>query len=469
MSTAVEPKLVDLDSERWLLQSMLLNEEANDIAFAMLRDDDISDDRHRIVWRHQKRLRDAGKPLDVNLLLASMRDAKSAAGVSDFDKAGGFGYLAKLVEEAVIPFHAKYYAERVRKASVFRKLNDAATGIARSVAESTLDDDIEELISRSEQAILDVNDQAATFEASRKTFKESVFETLELIQRRCKSGGGDGLKTGLTELDKITGGLRPGELAVLAARPGCGKSALAMNIAYNMTSKDDALVVFVSLEMSSLELTERLLGSTAKVMLCHLRSGTVSHGDRQELIETAGRIANCKLFIDDSPARTVSQIGSFCRMVRRKHKQLTCIIVDYIQLVTPENLRDPRQEQVAKISRRLKTLARELKVPILCLAQLNRQADEPTKPPRLSQLRESGAIEQDADIVLFIHRPNANATDGAGDCEDAEIHVAKQRNGPTGIVNVKWFRKWCKFENAAEPWQERKDAVFDAYNRGEEF
>jgi replicative DNA helicase len=146
------------------------------------------------------------------------------------------------------------------------------------------------------------------------------------------------------------------------------------------------------------------------------------------------------------------------------------VIVDYIQLITPENARDPRQEQVAKISRRLKTMARELKVPVLCLAQLNRQADDGTKAPKLSHLRESGAIEQDADIVLFIHRPNANTPDGGGDCEDAEIHVAKQRNGPTGVVHVRWFRKWCRFENAAEAaWEERKDAVFDAYNKGEDF
>jgi len=463
-------KLSDNDSERWLLQSMFLLEEANDIASTMLTVNDFRDERHKLVWKHQQRLHEKGKALDSLLLVASMKDelhhVENGKRVSDFDAVGGMAFMGTLLVDSVMPYHARYYADRVRKASVMRQLRQAAGVIAESVSNASMEDDIDELIGKSEQAIFEVTDASVAVDASKLSFRDEVFRTLDRIDNRRANGNADGLRTGLAELDKMTGGFRPGELIVIGARPGCGKSALAMTIAHHMTANENARVVLASLEMSAAELTERLLGSAARMNLYTLRNGTLTQDDRERLVEVAGNLSRCQLFIDDAPSRTVAQLASYVRMVKRRHKGLECVIVDYIQLISPENARDPRQEQVAKISRKLKTLARELKVPIICLAQLNRQADDPSKPPRLSQLRESGAIEQDADLVIFIHRPEAAKNDSdVKDCEEAELHVAKQRNGPTGVVKVGWFRRWCRFEPIEDRWEERKDTAFDDWNK----
>jgi len=453
-------KLADPESELWLLQTMLLLAESCDQAAVMVTADDFSDPRNAIIYRHLSRLHEQGKSTDAGLLFKSLQDSK------DFDRIGGAAYLSKLIEDTVTPYHARYYAERVRKASVLRQLQKAGREISEGVSAASLEDDVEELVGRCEQSLFDVTENTIGQRQTQASLREVVYAALDKIDARKHAGSGDGLRTGIFELDKMTGGLRSGELIVIGARPGCGKSALALSIAQNMAVDGEAAVVFCSLEMSAGELAERMLGSVSKVSLHSLRNGGVTADQRQALIETAGRLAGSMLFIDDAPSRTVAQIASFARMVKRRNKRLDCLIVDYIQLITPESGRDPRQEQVAKISRKLKTLARELKIPIICLAQLNRNADDPGKAPRLSQLRESGAIEQDADMVVFIHRPEATKPDSdVKDSEEAELHVAKQRNGPTGVVKVGWYRRYCRFDQVPEKWQERKDTAFDDWNK----
>jgi replicative DNA helicase len=244
-----------------------------------------------------------------------------------------------------------------------------------------------------------------------------------------------------------------------------GKTALAMNIAEHVAMQQLMPTLFVSLEMSSIELADRLLCSAARVNGHRLRNGTISNDDRSRLIEKASQLSNACLFVDDSPSRTVTEITAAARRIRRREGRLGLIVIDYLQLIEPDNNKDPRQEQVARIARRLKGLARELQVPVLCLAQLNRQAeDSKDHRPRLSHLRESGAIEQDADVVMFVHREEyyhrgEEQTQYAG---QAEIIIAKQRNGPVGEAPLVWQKDFTRFEDRAPD----RLQVFDEYNSG---
>lgn len=271
------------------------------------------------------------------------------------------------------------------------------------------------------------------------------------------------VETGFTDLDRLTGGLHASELVILAARPSMGKTAFAMNITENIV-KSGKPALFVSLEMAAIELIERMLCSVARVDSHRLRNGSLAVEDRKRLFKVMDELSTVPLFIDDSPTRNISEIAGTARRIMRREGQLGAIIIDYLQLIQPDDPRDPRQEQVAKMARRLKGLARELKVPVLCLAQLNRQAEETRDHrPRLSHLRESGGIEQDADVVMFVHRKdyyrNSDDDDGDDSTGEALIIVAKQRNGPTDDVELTWLKEYTRFEDrAAERYRE-----FDQY------
>jgi replicative DNA helicase len=264
----------------------------------------------------------------------------------------------------------------------------------------------------------------------------------------------------------MTGGFHNGELIVLAARPSMGKTAFAMNVAEYVSIVTRVPTLFVSLEMSAIELADRLLCSYARVNGHQLRNGTISKEDRMRLVEKAGEISSAPLFVDDAPNRTVTEIAAAARRIARREGRLGLIVIDYLQLIEPDNNKDPRQEQVARMTRRLKGLAREMQVPIVCLAQLNRQTEaSKDNIPRLSHLRESGAIEQDADVVMFVHREEyyhrgEEAQQFAG---LAQIICAKQRNGPVGDVELVWKRDFTRFENKAP----ERYGEFDAYNAGD--
>lgn len=356
--------------------------------------------------------------------------------------------------------HARYYAGIVREKSTLRSLINASTEILRQAYEEQ--HEARHLVSEAEQKIFSILDQRSA--SSVNSIRDILHQAMDRLDARMRGEQTqDAVDSGFTELDRLTGGLHNSELVILAARPSMGKTALAMNIAEYVAVELRRPTLFVSLEMASVELADRLLCSAAQVDGHRLRNGTLSNADKLRLVEKAGEISQAPLFVDDSPSRTVSEIAAAARRIKRREGGLGLIAIDYLQLIEPDNPDDSRQEQVARIARRLKGLAREAEVPVLCLAQLNRQAEDTRDHrPRLSHLRESGAIEQDADVVMFVHREEYYLR-GEEQKEHeglAEIIIAKQRNGPVGEVELRWEKKYTRFQNLApERLQE-----FDDYN-----
>ena len=414
----------------------------------ILRSSDFYADEHDKLYSHIIALHDEGRTVDVLLLVDRLKKAEEFASV------GGAAYLAEIAQAVPTAANAVHYAEIVRDKAVLRALIHASNEIQRDAYDPT--GEPRELLSRAEQRIFAIHDQRSSGEVM--NMHDVIQEAFDRLDARAQHGSANGVMTGLTDLDSLTCGLQKSELVILAARPSMGKTALAANIAEYVVLEEKAPALFVSLEMSRIELANRMLCSLARVDSQKLRDGFASDKDMRKLIEKSAELSQAPFYIDDTPSRTITEIAAAARRLKRR-QGLGLVVIDYLQLIEPDNQRDPRQEQVAKIARRLKTLARELEVPVLCLAQLNRQA-EVTKDnrPRLSHLRESGAIEQDADVVMFVHREEYYHTREEAESMDlvgrAEIIVAKQRNGPTGEVHLSWLKQFTRFENAASAKEE---------------
>ncbi|XZE19157.1 replicative DNA helicase [Pirellulaceae bacterium SH449] len=451
----------DLAAESGVLGSLLLNPDVANELTLVLRDSDFYDDANRKIYSAMIEMFDTGRKIDVTLLVSELK----ARG--DFDLIGGAAYLAKLANSVPNAAHAVYYAEIVRTKATLRRLIDASTTILNEAYDETFD--AKELVSQAEQRIFQIQDERNANSAAQvgdvlKTAMERIDLRMQGVQLN------SGVMTHFTDFDAMTGGLHDGELIILAARPSMGKTAFAMNIAEQVAMRENAPVLFVSLEMNAVELVDRLLCSVAKVNGSRLRVGTISQDDQKRLISSAAKIATSPLYIDDAPSRTVSEVAAVARRITQQElrkpngRKLGLIVIDYLQLLEPDNPKDPRQEQVAKIARRLKMLAREQKVPILCLSQLNRQSEEgKDHKPKLSHLRESGAIEQDADVVMFVHREGYyhRGEDAEQYAGQAEIIIAKQRNGPVGDVEMIWEKDYTRFLNKAPERHEEFSAYSD--------
>lgn len=433
----------DVSAEMGVLGSILLMPDVCDELTLVLRADDFYDDAHRKLYHHIVQMIDAGKKIDPTLLVDQLKTA------NDYELIGGSGYLAKLANSVPNAAHALYYAEIVRSKATFRKLIEAGTSILRDAYDGACE--AKDLISQAEQRVFRIQDDRSSQTAD--SIGELLTRSMERIDARLRGVHTDGgVDTFFTKYDEMCGGLHNGELVILAARPSMGKTAFALNVAENVSLQGNVPVLFVSLEMSGIELADRLLCSVARVNGHRLRNGTISQEDRQRLVKKTIEISHAPLFVDDSPSRTVSEIAAVARRIKQREKRLGLIVIDYLQLIEPDNPKDPRQEQVAKIARRLKGLAREQEVPVLCLAQLNRQAeDSKDHRPRLSHLRESGAIEQDADVVMFVHREEYyhRGDEAAQYSGQAEIIVAKQRNGPVGEIELTWEKDFTRFQDKA--------------------
>ncbi|QEG40550.1 replicative DNA helicase [Roseimaritima ulvae] len=443
----------DREAEMGVLGSILLLPEVCDDLASVLRNDDFYDDANRKLFTHLREMHDEGEKIDVTLLVSRLKKAE------EYEAIGGAAYLGRLAAAVPNAAHAVYYAKIVAEKATYRKLIEAGTDILRDAYEQT--HEARDLVAQAEQRVFSIMDGRST--QSVNSIADILHESMDRIDARmCNEHTEGTVETGYIDFDAMTGGFHQGELIILAARPSMGKTAFAMNIAENISLGSQVPALFISLEMSGVELADRMLCSLARVNGHRLRSGDITAEERGRLMQKANEVSHSPFYVDDSPSRTVSEIAAGARRIVRRDGALGLIVIDYLQLIEPDNSRDPRQEQVAKIARRLKGMARELKVPVLCLSQLNRQAeDSKDHRPKLSHLRESGAIEQDADVVMFVHREEyyQRGEEREQYAGQAEIIIAKQRNGPVGEVELTWEKNYTRFQNKAP---DRHDE-FDEY------
>jgi replicative DNA helicase len=432
-----------LDAERAVLCSLLLLPETCDEVALALKPEDFYDDAHRRVYGRLLSMHNDGEAIDVTLLIQRLRDS------GEYEAIGGAPALADIATAVSTPAHAEYYARIVHEKATVRSLIHASTDILRDAYDTSVES--RELLSRAEERVFSILEDKG--QGQLRGIRDVLHEAIARIDTRMKHEHAfGGIETGFDDFDEMTGGLHGSELVILAARPSMGKTALALNMVEHVAVNCQQPTLFVSLEMSALELADRLLCSRAKINGHRLRNGQITSDEQRKLIQTAAEVSTAPLYIDDSPSRTMTEIAAAARRLKRK-EGLALVAIDYLQLIEPDNSRDPRQEQVAKIARRLKGLARELNVPVLCLAQLNRQAEATRdNKPQLSHLRESGAIEQDADVVMFIHREEyyqSNEEDRERVRGEADLLVRKQRNGPVGDVKLTWLHDFTRFTNRA--------------------
>jgi replicative DNA helicase len=427
------------EAERSVLGSILRdNVVLDDIDTKVsLRTSQFYYDAHQKIHAAIKALYDRNAPVD---LITLAEELKQRGQIEDI---GGYGYLGELWDAAPTAANAVYYAQIVRDRAVVRTLIHAGTEMLRDAYDQAQPAD--ELVQNAERRIMEIAEQGITGQAI--TLQDAVNAAYELIDMRYSGDHAaySGLSTGYRDLDEITAGMHKSELIIVAARPSVGKTAFALNLLRNMVCGPGHSAFFVSLEQSRIELAERLLCCQARVDSHRLRKGSLSTDDMERLIEAGGVLRNARLFIDDTAAQGLTRIAANARRLKRR-EGIEIIVIDYLQLIEPENRRDPRQEQVAQISRRLKTLAKELNIPVVALAQVNRSSeDRQDHRPRLADLRESGSIEQDADTVLLLHRPDRYEP---GQHEGIiEVIVGKQRNGPTGEVTLAYLKQFMRYED----------------------
>ncbi len=436
----------NLEAERGVIGAILLDPRLCDDVAIVLRPDDFYLDQHRRIYRRLLEMNAVSSGIDLTLLVEELRSS------GELVEIGGEAYLAELMNSVQVTAHAAYYAKIVQQNAIRRQLIETCESVLSDAYAPEVQP--KELVARAEEKIFAINDQRSG--GKLLSMHDIMPDVFRLVDARM-AGEVDGVSTGFIDLDNMLGGLHGSELIILAARPSMGKTALATNIADYVAVEQREPVLFFSLEMAKAELALRFLCARGRLSGVNLR-GSLSSKEQQQFNTAASALSAAPLYIDDSSSRTVMEIGSVARRLKRQ-EGLGLIIVDYLGLIEPDNPLDPRQEQVAKIARRLKGLARELDVPVLCLSQLNRMT-EMTKDnrPRLSHLRESGAIEQDADVVMFVHREEYYHTKQEAEEKNlrglAEIIVAKQRNGPVGDVKLAWINKYtlfCNLSSAEEP------------------
>jgi replicative DNA helicase len=428
-----------LEAECSVLGSMLRDNGVIGDVIQILRPENFYSDHHIKIYQGVVALYDRGHPVDLVTLAEHLKEQKQVEDI------GGYAYLAKLWDAAPTAANAEYYARIVRDKALVRHLIHASTEVLRDAYDQALPAD--ELLEQAERKILDIAQMGITGQTH--TLQEALAEAYDRLDSRGQRDhmSISGLPTGYRDLDEKTAGLQNSELIIIAARPSVGKTALCLNLARHMAVEESLPIFFVSLEQSRIELAERLLCMQARVDSHKLRKGYLSSEDMQKLIEAGGVLRNAKLFIDDTPGQGMLRIAANARRLKLRHG-IRAVMIDYLQLIEPDNRRDSRQEQVAQISRRLKFLARELQVPVVALAQVNRASeDRQEHKPRLADLRESGALEQDADTVMLLHRPEMYEP---GQHEGVvEVIIAKQRNGPTGEVTLTFLKQYMRFEDYA--------------------
>ncbi len=435
----LSPQSVEL--EQSILGAILLNHEALARVLEVIHERDFYQDAHRWIFQAMVELYEDNVPIDMLTVAEQLRKRER------LDRVGGSVYLAELAEMIPTAAHVWHHAQIVREKAILRMLIHSATTIVAESYEDT--EDVDLLLDRAEQMIFEIGQRRNTAGFNhinailKGSFKriEQLYERKELVT---------GVPTGFTDFDKRTAGLQPADLIIVAGRPGMGKTAFSLNIAQHVGVRVGRPVAVFSLEMSKEQLVTRMLCAESRVDSNNLRTGYLRPNDWPLLTRAAGALSEAQIYIDDAPAQTSLDIRSKTRRLRAELGDLALVIVDYLQLMQGRSRAENRQQEVSEMTRALKALAKELEVPVMALSQLSR-AVEQRKPPRpqLSDLRESGAIEQDADVVALIYRDDVYDEESL-DKGTAEIIIAKQRNGPTGVIKLAFQGQHTRFENLAD-------------------
>ncbi len=428
------------EAEIATLGALLLDPESLATVIRYLRPEDFYKTSHQRVYQSILNLFDRSEAID---LITLTEDLKSNGLL---ETCGGAAYISKLTSAVPTSANVKYYAKIVQECSIRRYLARIASEMISKAYEDSLD--VRLVIEEAEQNIFEITDKQHT--GTFKAAKDIVAQTIEAIEKLYHTKGSyTGVPTGFSELDNLTSGFQKSEFIVIGARPSVGKTALALTMAANMSVKQKISVGFFTLEMSSMALMQRLLSSEARIMSNRLRSGFLKPSDFHKLTEAAGKIYEAPLYIDDTPSLKLLDLRALARRMKSKHN-VEIIFIDYMTLITSENRDLPRHEQIAEISRSLKALARELEIPVVALSQVRRESEG--KQPNLADLRESGSIEQDADVVIFLHRERQSEA-GEQDIPEnikTDLVVAKQRNGPVGALQIAFIPEYTKFESMAK-------------------
>ncbi len=445
MPTTVVERAVphNLEAERALLGSIILDNGALNLAVGTVGRDDFFSESHRTIFSKMLELSEKSRLIDLVTLSEGISKENS------LEKVGGAAYLATLTDGVPVGNYSlvSEYCRIVKEKSLLRRLINASNNVIARCFEGT--DDPEVLIDLAQSELFDIAGEKVQSGFYRvQDIVKSSFGTLDVLFDRGK--GVTGVSTGFEQLDSMTSGLQPGELVIIAARPSLGKTALALNIAAHASTVEKKVVGVFSLEMSKESLLIRLLCSEGRIDSHKLRTGFASPGDWEKMTKALGRLAEAPLLIEDSPALSIMQIRAKARRLKAERGRLDLLIVDYLQLVTGHGRFENRTQEVSYISRGLKSIAKELGMPVIALSQLSRAPEAGKgREPQLSDLRDSGSIEQDADVVIFIHR-GAPSEDGVGSDEPGvitDLNIGKQRNGPTGPFKLVFLKPYTRFEN----------------------
>ena len=427
-----------MEAEQSVIGSMIMDREAIVVASEMICGEDFYNKSYGVLFDSMVELNDQGQPVDLVTLQNRLKEKDVPPEISSLE------FIRDLITAVPTSANIKYYANIVAEKSVLRRLIRLMEEIANNCYAGK--DSVEVIMEETEKKVFDLVQRRNTGDFV--PIREVVMNAMDKIEKSShNSGGVTGIATGFIDLDYRTAGMQPSDLVLIAARPSMGKTAFVLNIAQYVAFHSGDCVAIFSLEMSKEQLVNRLFAMESKVDSQHLRTGNLSDLEWEKLIESAGMIGQSKLIIDDTPGISIADMRSKCRKFKLE-MDLKMIIIDYLQLMSGSGRgTDSRQQEISDISRSLKALARELSVPVLALSQLSRAVEQrPDHRPMLSDLRESGAIEQDADVVMFIYRDDYYNPDTEKK-GIAEINIAKQRNGPIGTIDLVWLPEFTKFAN----------------------
>ena len=439
-----------VEAEQSLLGALLIDNQAFDRIADLVAGEDFYRDDHRRIWRHIQRLVENTRPADVVTV------AESVEASEDKDKTGGPAYLAALAQNTPSSLNIRRYAELVRERAVQRRLAQVATEIAES-ALAPSGKEVGQLLDEAESKIFQIAESGARKDQGLlgiAPILAKVYERIDHLHNQDNPSDVTGVPTGFTDLDTKTAGLQPGDLIIVAGRPSMGKTAFAINIAEHVAMHPSVglPVAIFSMEMSSSQLAMRMLSSIGKVDAHKLRTGRLNDEEWSHLTDAMGRLHEAKLHVDETPALNSLEVRARARRLKREYSKLGLVVVDYLQLMSATSQGENRATEISEISRSLKALAKELEVPVIALSQLSRAVEQRNdRRPMMSDLRESGAIEQDADVILFIYRDEVYHPDKEEAKGRAEVIIGKQRNGPIGKVDLTFLGRFTRFANFQDP------------------